>query len=598
MSNNSIILTSLDFDTLKDNLKTYLRSQSQFTDYNFDGSNINVLLDILSYNSYLNAFYLNMVMNESFLDSAQIRGSVISHAKSLNYTPRSMKSAASNIRVVFSQGGADSLTIPAQTKFIGRNSNGTYTFTTNSALVIYPASGSFTSNLDIFEGSFVSEAFIMDYGIEAQKFIISNPNVDTDSLTVTVSENNGQTNTNFTKTTSLYDITATSNVYFLQATSNSSYEIVFGDNVFGRKPLNNSTILLNYRISNGTDGNGATNFTIVDAIGSITSISSTASSGGANAESIESIRYNAPRHFQTQERAITTDDFRNIVLTNFTDIKSCHVFGGESMSNGVNFGTVFVSPVTYSGASVSASQRASIESFLSRRCTLGIRPRIIDPDYLYLDVNLNVKFNPNATTITAAGIQQLVANTIQTYNDDYLEDFDTEFKFSRFEEFINDADNSISSTETKVIMKKILSPELSKEIYLGVDYKNPITPASVVSSKFNVAGRIYQFTDYNPNNNTFQVTQSERNGSVITNTSSILYLKDTTDVGYETYTNYGDINYSRGTISVNQISITDFHDSAGIIFYAEPLNQDVKSYNNDVILIDVANGITINVVAI
>ena len=597
--NNSISLVNLDFDTLKSSLKAYLSSQSEFVDYNFDGPNISVLLDILSYNSYLNAFFLNMAISEGFLDSAQLISSVISRAKELNYVPRSYKSSVGTIDIQIAQGaGVTSYTLSKGTKFTALNSNGTFTFTTDRNYVSYPSGGYFNfSSIPVYEGTYFTDSFTVDNNIEAQKYVFSNQKVDTDSLVVTVLENLGQNTTTFDSATSIYGLNSSSNVFFLQATSNNYYEIVFGDGIFGRKPLNGAVILANYRITTGLDGNGSTNFNSADNIGTATIQTIASSSGGANSESIESIRYNAPRHFQTQERAVTTADYKSLILSNFINIKSCHVFGGESLIGSVDYGKVYISPVTYSGSATSTSEKADIEYFLSQRCTIGITPVIVDPDFLYLQVNCIVKFNPNATILTASDISQIVSNAISSYNSTYLTDFNTTFRLSKFEQAINDADSSIFSNQTSVKLKKIASPELNTLIYIDIKYRNPIQPATIISSIFLSAGREYYFTDYNPNNNTFTVNQTS-DGSSIVNSSNVLYLVDITNPQYPTYTVYGIIDYVIGSIGVNQIMINDFYNSTGVVFYATPVNQDVSSSENDVIEIDIAEGTTVSVVTV
>lgn len=598
MANSSISLVSLDFDGLKNSLKTFLQSQSQFADYNFDGSSIGVLLDLLSYNSYLNAFYLNMTMSESFLDSAQLRGSIVSRAKELNYTPRSYKSSKATVSLQLNQGGLTSLTIPSGTKFDGKNANATYTFTTNNAVVVYPSGGYFTANLDIYEGTYVNDVYVVDNTVQNQRFILSNQNVDTDTVVILVSENSGQTTTAFTQALSLYGLNSASNVYFLQAVNDSSYELVFGDGVFGRAPLNGAIIGANYRLSRGSDADGSTNFNLTDILpvsGTVTTIS--ASSGGANAQSIDSIRYNAPRHYQTQERAITAADFKSLVLSNYTNVKACHVFGGETVSGSIDYGKVYISPLSYSGSTLSLSEKADIVNFLLQRCTVGITPTVVDPDFLYLQVNTTVKYDPNSTALASSDINQTVAAAISSYNSTYLEDFDTTFSFSRFEQAINNSDPSIFSNQTTVTLKKIASPILNTPVYISINYRNSIEPATVSSSKFLSIGREYYFTDYNPNNNTFTIQQSV-NGSTVINSTNTIYLVDITNPQYPVYTNYGAVDYVTGAISVNQITVSDFYNSPGIIFYATPVNQDVTSSQNDVIEIDIAEGTTITVTSI
>lgn len=598
-SNNSITLVNLDFDTLKSSLKAYLSNQSQFSDYNFEGSNISTLLDILSYNSYLNAFYLNMVVSESFLDSAQTLSSIVSKAKELNYIPRSYKSSKATVNLqVAQQPSISAYTLPKGTKFTAVNTKGTFTFTTNSSFVAYLSNGYYSFNsLPLFEGIYFTDTFTADNTIEAQKFVMTNSNIDTDSLSVTVIENLGQTTTVFNRANSLYGLDSTSNAYFLQAASDGNYEIVFGDGIFGRTPLNGSVILANYRLTAGSDGNEASNFNVSDNVGSFIIQTISAASGGANAETIESIRFNAPRHFQTQERAITTNDYKALVLSNFTDVKACHVFGGETVSNTISFGTVYVSPVTYSGATTSLSEKASIESFLAERCTMGIQPKVIDPDFLYLQVKSLVKFDPNSTVNSASDISQIVSAAIQNFNANNLEDFNTTFRYSKFEQAINDSDPSIFSNQTQVSMKKMATPSLNEASYISVEYRNPIKPSTIKSSSFLSGGSLYYFSDYNPNNNTFSIMQTQTD-SIVTNSSNQLYIVDITNPQYPSYIPYGTIDYAAGSINVNQITINDFYGSAGVVFYALPVNQDVTSYNNDVIEIDIAEGVDITVVSV
>ena len=597
MANNSISLVNLDFDTLKSNLKTYLKGQSQFADYDFDGSNMSVLLDILTYNTHLNAFYMNMVVSESFLDSAQLRNSIISKSKELNYVPRSAKSSKAILNISFPQSNLSVFQIPFGTRFTGKSGNGTFTFTTDQSYILYPTGGRFTSNVDIYDGSYTTETFVVDTSVEAQRFIMSNDNIDTDSITVTVTQDGGQTNTLYAQATNLYGLTSTSNVYFIQATEDTKYELVFGDGIFGNYPLNGSVIYSNYRISSGGASDGSTNFTLDDNLGPINGIGSiapsisviTTAAGGFTAEDIESIRFNAPRHYQTQDRAITTNDFKNLVLMNYKDVKAVNVYGGETIAGTVEYGKVYIAGVTYSGAPLSDYEKQDIQVFLSDKCTLGIVPRVIDPDYLYLIVTSNVKYNPNSTVNSPADIKNIVTNAISIYNQDYLTDFDIEFKLSRLDAAINDSDKSISSNETYVVMRKDVNPELNTDTYIDLNYQNEIDAGSFSSTVFLSDGRQYQYTDYNPLNNTIIVKQLKSGHIELTNSSNVVYLKDVTFPGYETYVVAGNIDYTYGKISLNRISINGFVDLSSIRFYATPTNLDIITKNNDLIQIDLEN---------
>lgn len=269
MANSSLTLSSLDFDTLKNNLKKFLSSQDIFKDYNFEGSNINVLLDVLSYNSYLNSFYLNMIASEMFLDSAQKYDSIVSHAKELNYVPRSASHSVADISFTLETKDLNNkLTIPKGTKFYGTNSNGTFNFVTDQISTYVSVNDTFSvANLLIKEGSYFQDSYIMNYDLENQRFLISNKNIDISSISVNVSENYGANVTEFQKVNTLYNLDTFSNVYFIQAAENNLYEITFGDGLFGRRPLNEALITVKYIITNGSDGNGVKAFSLSDDLG-------------------------------------------------------------------------------------------------------------------------------------------------------------------------------------------------------------------------------------------------------------------------------------------------------------------------------------------
>lgn len=605
MANTALNLVTLDFDTVKNNLKNFLKSQDVFKDYDFEGSNINVLLDLLAYNTNLNAFYLNMMASEMFLDSAQLRASVVSRAKELNYTPRSYKSSKALVNMQFAQSGLSVLEIPAGTTFTGKNANGSYTFVSNTSVFSYPSSGYFTvNNYPIYEGTSVVDSFTMNYGIEGQQFVLTNINVDTDTIIVTVLENNGANTIQYTEASSLFGLDANSAVFFVQGLADTSYELVFGDNNFGRKPQDGAIILATYRISNGTDGNGCTNFTINTNLGTVNGLSSAlsytltaanSSYNGSNSESIESIRYNAPRHYQTQERAVTTNDFKTIVLQNYTDVKAVNVYGGETVTGSVNYGKVYISPVTQSGFNLSDAEKNDIIYFLKNKCTLGITPVIVDPDYLYILVNVNVSYDPNVTNKTPNDIEAIVTAAIQQYNSQNLIDFDTTFSLSRFESAINNSDDSILSNQTKTTLRKDVTPLLNEPVTISLDFHNALIPGSIITSQFNSETSTYVYTDYNPNLNTFVIQQADHSPVVIINTKPVIYLKDVIN---NSFVEAGTIDYDNGIIKLKTINVLSIPNQMySIQFSATPLNQDIKTKQNDVIEIDIETGVNVTVTA-
>lgn len=603
MANSSISLTSLDFDSLKTNLKTYLKSQTVFKDYDFEGANMNVLLDVLSYNTYLNSFYLNMVASELFLDSAQVRDSVVSHAKSINYIPDSSKSSKALVDISFTTTGIfDTFEIPKGTQFSGKNANGSFVFTTDRNITAASTTNVFNfANVEIYEGTYVTETYVVDYSKENQKFTITNPSVDTDSITVTIVENNGANTNTFTRADNLYDVNNLSNIYYLQAISNNRYEIVFGDNVFGRYPLNNSVVFVSYRITRGTASSGINSFFLDKDLGAynggtasfrITTVSP--SSDGAEAETIESIRFRAPRAYQTQDRAVTVNDYKSLIFKNFKEVKDVNVFGGEEIPGSVAYGKVFVSASTYSGAPLTSQRKTDIISFLNNKKIINIKPFAIDPEYIYLVPDIDVYVDFTKTNLSVSEIRSLVINNITNFNDTYLELFNNAFRMSKFIASINNVDPNIVSNQVKNQIYKVANPALNESRSISVSFNNKIKPGTLNSTSFLlVDGLTYQLTDYNPFNDTF-VKTSNTNDYTVVNSKPIVYLKQITTEKNAVYKDIGVINYETGTISLRNLTIIDYLENNGIRVYVSTVESDVYGVLNNVVQFDVGSA-TVNV---
>jgi hypothetical protein len=594
--NSSISLASLDFDTLKANLKNFLRTQSAFKDYDYDGSNMNVLLDVLSYNTFMNAFYLNMAASEMFLDSAQLRSSVVSHAKMLNYTARSNRSSKAVIDLIIPTSNAVSFTIPKGTSFTGKNSSGNYTFTTDKTLTLLSGNQTFTANnLAIYEGSYSQDTFIVNYNDEGQKFTLLDSNIDTNSLVVVVSENDGQYISEYVQTKSLYDLDGLSEVYFLQCDIDNRYQIVFGDGVFGRKPLNGAVITAEYRTTAGTAANGIDTFTIeVDLSGinntriesGMTTTTVAISSSGADAESIESIRYNAPRYFQTQERVVTTQDYIDLILANFPDIESVNAYGGETISGigDVEYGKVYVSCSTYSETALTDSRKKDLIAFLQPRSSLGISPVIIDPEFVYITLLSKVHIDYNQTGLTPYQMQTVVIDTISDFNDNNLKQFGRNFRMSNLTSAIDNTDVSILSNETSAfIYKKFIDLNPINAISLKVDFHlNPIQQASIISNEFLSEGKTYVYTDYI---------------SGVNNTAGNLFrLEKTVTTTTSNYSIAGSIDYNNGIININSY-VYDAVPTGGLRIFAAPVNQDIYCSRNNLLQIDTGSGVSVSVVS-
>jgi len=603
MANSSIQLSSLDFDTLKNNLKSYLSNQTIFKDYNFSGSNINVLLDVLSYNSYLNSFYLNMISSEMFMDSAQKLDSVVSHAKELNYVPRSSKSSEASFGFnVTGYGTTSPFIIKKGSMFSGTNSNGNFTFITDRDYAYTSSNNVYViPELTVYEGKYTTDSFIYDINNEAQRFILSNPNVDTDSIEVIVTESS--VNTTFTKAETLYNLINTSSVYFLQAAQNSKYEIVFGDGNFGRIPNNLSTVTINYRITNGTDADGIISFICDEDLGvmnngeaTIDTINVTSnSSGGSNAESIDSIKFAAPRYFATQQRAVASDDYSSLVLSNFGGIISdVNVYGGELLEP-KQYGRVVLA-LKPSGATIASDfVKNEISSFLKPYIALPNRLIITDPDYLYVKLNTTVQYNKNITTSSPVQLQTFILSAITQFSTDHIETFGSDLRYSKIVAHIDNSDVSITSNDTGIKIIKRLSPKINyatsfsfsfnnasdqEEEFAGYSKRNPLSDEpAITSSPFTYVtsdGTNYPLSYIRDNNFGLLLVYTVING-VFT------ILNE----------NIGSINYTTGDVKINNLLTSSYGNY--ISLYMLPMNKDIVINNNKILIID-PNDVTITMI--
>lgn len=588
---------SLDFTTIRTNLKNYLKQQAQFQDYDFEGSNLAVLLDLLAYNSYLNGFYLNMIGSEMFLDTATLRDSIVSHAKELNYTPRSYTSASANIRVrlAISNNSVSSVVIPKGTKFTGTGtSTGTYTFSTDSSLVVFRNNDIFEANVSVYEGYTVQEKFAVTANTD-QRFVVSNPKVDTDSFTVTVFGSQSETSgAVYTLATSLYNLNANSEIYFLQGAENNKYELVFGDGIFGKQLTSGNIVQVDYRIATGSTVNGVSNFSPVSTIAgytaTVTAVNSVASNGSEE-ETAESIKFNAPRHFQTQERAITNDDYRTLILNNFSNVKSLNIFGGEEKTDTPSYGRVFISPISQDGNILSDVDKQAIVEYLKQRSVFSINPIITDPDFTYLVLNVSANYNVNLTASSIQAINALVRSTINTYSNQNLESFNKNFRGSRLSTSINSADtttNSIISNEiVSLFMRKDLKPSLLTPFSVTLDFGNSTSTSSrnpLFDPRIDATGnalihdRVVYSSFFTYNGNSGSYLQDDGLGNLV-----IISTSGTTKS--IAATGAGTVDYDTGIVKISGVVISDYSDSFFRV-YAKARNKDIFCNKNTVLSVD------------
>ena len=576
-------VNQLDFSSLRENLKTYLQGQSRFADYDFEGSNISVLLDILAYNTYQNAFYLNMIGSEMFLDTATLRDSIISHAKELNYLPRSYTSAAASVRVNINVTNSSiySISVPQYYKFTATTSNGTYTFSTAEPYTVSRnANNQFIRDIDIYEGVLLTEKFVVNTSIENQRFVLSNPGVDTDSIEVFVHPSSlSSTNTEYTFTTSIFGLNANSTVFYIQPAESGKYEIQFGDNVVSKKPEHGNMIAVKYRVSSGNTVNGINSFNPQSSIDgfSVTATTLTPAAGGAESESLSSIKSNATRFFQTQDRVVTTEDYKALIIANFPEIKSISVYGGEEIPVTPQYGRVVISPVTLSGNPVTQTTSDRILEFVRTRSPLSINPMIENPEFLDLKISTTVKYNINQTILTNSQIEALVRGAIVDFNNLYLIDFNKTFRYSKFVAAINDAHVSIVGNQTKTLMIKSIIPLLNSNYSATINFGNKIQ-----RDDYNVSRPLdNELTVYSS-----QITYNSRTAYFGEDGAGNLFLYELTGSGRNILkSNAGSVDYENGTVNISNISINDY-EGEGIKFYAMPANQDIAALRNTVIRID------------
>ena len=592
-ANSSLSLTSLDFDTLKSSFTTFLKAQTIFKDYDYTGSNINVLLDVLAYNSYLNSFYLNMVFTEMFMDSAQNLNSVISHAKELNYVPISAKSSVANLNFsIITNGISSPLTIPKGALFSGKNSNGTYTFTTNESYNFVSSNNIFNANISVYEGTYTTDIFIIDYSQNNQQFILSNENIDTDSLTVVATENGS--NNIFSVATTLYGLNSNSNVYFIQSAQNGKYEILFGDNLFGRIPINASLISVSYRISSGSDTNNIASFSLFQNLGlinggqaSVPSINVIAnSSGGSNSQSIESIRFYAPRYFAAQERAVAGDDYASLILSRFSgQIADVSVYGGELL-NPKKYGSTAVSLLPTSGTITPNYVKNEIINYLTPLITLPNKVILTDPDYFYMSVTSNVVYISTDTTLSSSDIKTEVLNSMIEYfsNNDT---FSSNFRYSKFGSVIDNTDLSIDSNDTDVLMIKRLNPIANISSSYTINYNNPI---SLISYTYPLLS--LPVSENKPSVFSTTFTYFASSGSLYPNAiirddnyGNLVIFNQLNGIVSVVNNNIGSVNYTTGLIQINNLRVTDFSGDY-ISLYILPKNKDILVSQNQILKLD------------
>jgi hypothetical protein len=597
--------TNLDFDQIKSSLKEYLRSNSNFTDYDFEGSNLSALIDVLAYNTYISSYNANMVSNEVFIDSATLRENVVSLARQIGYVPRSRTSSKASITffVDTSSLSTKPVTLTLKKGIVCTSSafgGQSYTFTIQDDVTVPVVNNiALFQNVEVKEGTYITQFYTVDSNIPNQKFTLNNANIDTSSIRVLVRNTQQSTVTRkFNLSTSLIDVDGSSKVFFIQEIEDQRYELIFGDDVFGKKLDNQNYIEISYVVSSGEAANGVLSFTyngrLLDNNGNVvtTGISlitvNESSYGGSEIESTSSIKKYAPRIYSSQNRAVTASDYEAIIPQIYPETESVSVFGGEELSP-PRYGKVFISIKPYNGAFVPNDIKDNLKSKLRRYTVAGIVPEIIDLKYLYIEYDSSIYYNTNLAS-SANSIISIVSQNIAQYADSSeMNRYGARFKYSKFLKLIDESNSAITSNITKVVMRRDLRALLNQFADYEICYGNQFhiknnDGYNIKSSGFTVRGftdTLYLSDIPNSDNKTGRVFFFKLNSP-----TQPVMVKD----------NVGVIDYEKGEIKLYPVNIesTVKNDGGGtpvIQISAIPQSNDVIGLQDLYLQIDINNSI-------
>ena len=580
---SNLNVSELDFDQIKDNLKNFMKSQSQFKDYDFDGSGLSVLLDILAYNTHYNAMLAHFALNEAFLDSAQIRGNVVSRAGLLGYVPRSVLAPRATVKLEVDVTNNDSINLPTTlvlergTKFTSIVDGVSYTFSAIESQTSIRAdveiSGVQTKKfifnaIPVAEGTVRSLSYRVDNDIENQKFQISDADADTSSLRVRV-QNNQQSESfdSYQLFTTLQDVVSDTQVYHLQENSSGFYQIFFGDGIIGKKPVNDNIVTLDYLVTQGIAANGANVFDLVTAFPTLNEPDITVTTvinanGGSTAETTESIRFNAPITFQAQDRAVTSQDYAAIIQKNFANIESISTWGGED--NVIpDFGKAYISIKPLIGDALTTNEKEEVKSIIKSKNIVSITPEIIDPEFTNLELDVIFKYNPSVTSRSISALESLVKDVVLDYNFNQLNRFDGVFRHSELLTLVDSADPAITSSTIRPFLFKTIVPSVSRVkndfalSFAGSFFIQPGKPFNLSSTPFKFNGVDHFFGDTEiaaSDNRTVVIYKIVNNENIIVNGNVGLINSDT---GVITLNNFApdDTTPIRITISPNSLDL-------------------------------------------
>lgn len=580
-------ISELDFDAIVQALKNYLRSQSEYTDYDFEGSGLSVILRLLAYNTHYLSYYLNMIANEMFLDSADKRESIVSIAKQLNYTPRSRRSATAVVNLVITPPASPpppaKITINKGTKFNTSIDGKNFTFVTPEAVTVdyNPVTGKYhANNVVLKEGKEFTHKFIVNTA-SPQRYVIPNNTIDTTSLVVRVQKSavNSET-TVYSLADDINELNSHSTVYFLQEVEEGKYEVYFGDGIIGKSLEDGNILFLDYRTSSGPDANYAKIFTPASTVGGYSNVAVTlvsAAYGGAEREDTESIRFAAPKNYEAQNRAVTVEDYKTLIARDYPNVDSVAVWGGED-EEPPKYGKVFLSLKPVSGYVITENTKQTIvKKILGRRNIVSIIPEIVDPEYIFIKINSLVKFDAETTSLTADQIKEQVLEAINLFGQTEVGKFDRSLKYSKLIRTIDSVNPAITNNLTSLEFEKRFSPRLNVSDDYILDFFNAFVPGTLSSTAFidtldpsYVVGDKYYFDD--DGNGTIRVYKFIG--------TTRFYVKQ----------NAGKIDYEKGRISILKFRPQDAVDPSKVLKVSvKPRSNDIIPVHNNIIIIEPAD---------
>ena len=584
-------ISELDFENIKGSLKRFLSNQNEFKDYDFEGSSMAILLDLLAYNTHYLAYNANFVANEMFMDTAQLRSSVASLAKLVGYTPNSARAPIADLKLVINDGTGATITIPAGTKFSSAIDGLTYTFVSIADKTVQPVDGVYTcQSLEVYEGTYVSYNYTYDSSDIDQRFLIPSDRADSTTIKVAVQNSASDTTSNtYTKATSITELDGTSKVFFLQEAEDGQFEIYFGDGVIGKALDDGNIITISYVVTNKTEANGATTFSLSGSISGFNDVTLTVNSsaqGGGEPEALQSIKTNASSFYSAQDRAVTTEDYKTKVKQLYANTQSVSAWGGEDAETPF-YGRVYISILPTSGSNLTDSTKDRIVKDLKKYSVASVTPVIIDPETTDIVLTSTVKFDEKTTTKVGDTIKSNVITTITNYNANTLQSFDTMFRHSKLTGLIDDTDNSILSNITTVQLRKSFTPTIGSSTKYTINFANALyNPHSGHNTS---SGGILSSTGFKIDGNTTDVffLDDDGNGNVRR------YKMDGSVRSYANSTQ-GTINYTTGLVEVNSLNVSNIENIRGaastvIEVTVKPNSNDIVPIRNQVLDIDIAN---------